>query len=393
MFKTKSSRSLGAYTFLTLITVIAVSGEETPEQISKNACGTASLLRIVTETVKRGVLSAVKPNEELNKRIAQATAAALDPTRKDLAKAARALLPVLAKKEAEAHERAASITIQGIPGLISAANFSGQQQNVASLASTEVSDTSTEQNSVDLAASGAANIKFNLKHPNGLAECAGEINKAKDQHDKWAAVSGIKKYNIHTVAALASGSTNRFPALGKGNAGNNACEVNGISSKPMGAPNNQICIAGGPVFTTNKLQLDAGTSGDYGRAAIQDYKETEPNHYVKQAALEIKEALGAVTQAETAFDPNDLGKFTDDNDFIAAVGAIYGNLPRDKATGEAKNTVPNLITEHFGKQENFKTMIWEEIENLKVPATILGAKKEMTLKDVNDIGLATRIMV
>ncbi|SCU64475.1 Trypanosome variant surface glycoprotein (A-type), putative [Trypanosoma equiperdum] len=160
----------------------------------------------------------------------------------------------------------------------------------------------------------------------------------------------------------------------------------------MTVTNNDICIAGGPIFTTEAQQLDSGEAGDYGRKQIQDYKETDTDHYFKQAAVEIKEALGAVTAQQDAFDPNDLGKFTDDNDFIAAVGAIYGNLPRDKATGEAKNTVPNLITEHFGKQENFKTKIWEEIEKLKAPATVLGEKKQMTLKEVNDIGLATRIM-
>nr|AGH60394.1 variant surface glycoprotein 1465 [Trypanosoma brucei] len=393
MRKTKNNQNLEICSFLTLITVIAVSGKETPEQISKNACGTASLLRIVTATVKRGVLSAVKPNEELNKRLAQATAAALDPTRKDLAKAARALLPVLAKKKAQLSSRATSITNRGLPGLISAANISGQQQTVASLTTAEVADGTTGQSAVASAAGGKANIQFNLKHTNGLAPCADDVNKAAPQHNAWATVLRIKKYNIHTVAAVKSKSNNRFPALGKGNAGSNACEVNGANERPMTVTNNDICIAGGPIFTTAAHKLDGGETGDYGCKQIKDYKETEPNNYVKQAALEIKETLGAVTQAETAFDPNDLGKFTEDNDFIAAVGAIYGNLPRDKATGEAKNTVPNLITEHFGKQENFKTKIWEEIEKLKVPATILGAKKEMTLKDANDIGLATRIMV
>ncbi|EAN76244.1 variant surface glycoprotein (VSG), putative [Trypanosoma brucei brucei TREU927] len=393
MCKTKSSSSLGAYTFLTLITLIAVSGTDTPEEITKDACGSAAFLRIVADTVKSGLLAAVKRNNELNKRLAQATAAVRNQQRPDLGKAAMALLPILAKKAAEETSAALAMPTRALPGLVAAANYSGQQQALAALLTTEVADSTTGQSDVGSAASGTANIKFKLSQTNGLTSCASSVNKAADKHASWATVPGLKKFSIHSPEPEVSASDNRFLAVGKGSGNGQQCDVNGGTNKQFTVTSSHVCIAGGPVFSAAQKQLDAGTSGDYGRGHISSYSETDEDHFAKQAATDIKTAVNALASRAGAFDPNELSSYDADPDFQAAVGAIYGNLPRDKATGEAKNTVSNLITQHFGKAQNFKSKIWDEIEKLKVPATVLGDKAEMTLKDVDDIGLATHIMV
>nr|APD73828.1 variant surface glycoprotein 1125.1671 [Trypanosoma brucei] len=376
-------------------TKAAADGDLSSE--TKNACATASVLNVITKKLETKLTERLTQNDLLLKRTAQAKAAVTQNTNPSLAQAARAMLPTLNSQLQAAKKRQLQSTQSSIRGIVAAANLTGHQMATSTIGDIEIKSADAGHTAAQSITAGKGGINFDKYAANGLGSCKDAINSKAADFASWATPAKLKKFTIFVASPVAdaAGGETRAPAVGAGQQSptNTCTPPGGTAVTATIASNNNICIAGGKVFQATQKALDAGTAGDYGLKALGNYNENNQDHYLKQAAVDITAAATTLAAAESSFNPDDLNSFISDDDFIAAVGSIYGNLPREKATGEAKNTVSNLITNNFGKPENFKTKIWDEIEKLKVPATVLGEKKQMTLKEVNDIGLATRIMV
>nr|APD75514.1 variant surface glycoprotein 1125.5429 [Trypanosoma brucei] len=304
------------------------------------------------------------------------------------------MLPTLQKQLQAATATRLNSARRSIRGVVAAANLTGHQTATGAMHNVEIKLADTGNTAAGSIAAPAALINFKNYESNGFATCHGRINNKDAEFDSWATPAKLKKFEIFSsVLEPDQAGPNRLPAIGIGNSVANTCTPNCAEAVQVTMAGNNICVAGGKNFKTTATELDATADADYGLKKPGTYDPNKQDHYFKQAANDIQAAAAALAIPPQTFNPDDLNSFTSDDDFIAVVDAIYADMPRDKATGEAKNTVNNLITNNFGKPANFKTEIWDKIEELKVPATVLGEKKEMTLKDVDDIGLATRIVV
>nr|CAJ16828.1 variant surface glycoprotein (VSG), putative [Trypanosoma brucei brucei TREU927] len=357
-----------------------------------DACASASVLNVITAKLEGKLTTRLTQNELLLKRTAQATAAVVQAYNPSLAKAARAMLPTLHKALQAATANSLKHARQSIRGVVAAANLTGYQLATSSVEKLEIKTADAGNTNAGSITGGAGSINFKNYEKNGLATCQRVVNAKHADFDSWASPQKLKKFKIFVAEAQADGAgTARAPAVGGGSGSN--CVAEAVTSAGVVISGSNICVAGGKIFKTTATELDATADADYGLKKLGTYDPNKQDHYFKQAANDISTAATTLAVPAQTFNPDDLSSFTSDDDFIAVVGAIYADMPRDKATGEAKNTVNSLITNNFGKPENFKTKIWDKIEELKVPATVLGEKKEMTLKDVDDIGLATQIMV
>nr|AGH59908.1 variant surface glycoprotein 735 [Trypanosoma brucei] len=393
--KPAKTTTVSAVLLLLLLKPTEALGSNDLSSETTDACASASVLNVITAKLEDKLTTRLTQNELLLKRTAQATAAVVQAANPSLAKAARAMLPTLQKQLQAATQKRLKVARSSLRGIIAAANITGHQLATASVEKLEIKSADTGNTAAQSITAGKGGINFDKYDANGLGSCKNAINSKAGDFASWATPAKLKKYTIFVAApaADASDSSPRLPAIGIGNSVGGTCTAAGIPAVAVQMAANNICVAGGKIFKTTATELDATTESDYGLNKLATYDPNKQDHYFKQAANDIQAAAAALAIPEDTFNPDDLSSFTSDDGFIAAVGSIYANLTREKATGDAQDTVNSLITNNFGKPENFKTKIWDEIEKLKVPTTGLGEKKEMTLKDVDDIGLATQIMV
>nr|APD75053.1 variant surface glycoprotein 1125.4845 [Trypanosoma brucei] len=365
-----------------------------PEQIINEPCEAAAVLTTIAHNMQATLSQQLTSNKQLHKRLAQATAAANSNNggEPSIAKAAIALLPSLAKAHAAEAEQRLTKSKTALPGLVAAANVSGQQAAIATIADVKVKSTTLGNAGIASVTASKANLQFEGAASNGFAKFHSKIHRAKAAYATWATPAKLGKYKVFTIKT-ASASTTSDAAPGVGDINSDQCRVRQqtVTQAPLTGTNNHLCVAGGAVLTTPAVTLDATTTPDYGLAAEGDYKADNPQHSLKQAAINIMQAATELDKPASAFDPDKLSSYIGDDTFLATVGYIYGKLTPEQSTGTAKPRVLELITTHFGTEDKFKEKIWDAIEKIKVSKNVLGARIDLTIKDVSDMATAQQI--
>ncbi|SCU64980.1 uncharacterized protein TEOVI_000768200 [Trypanosoma equiperdum] len=247
------------------------------------------------------------------------------------------MLPTLQKQLQAATATRLNSARRSIRGVVAAANLTGHQTATGAMHNVEIKSADTGNTAAGSIAAPAASINFKNYESNGLATCHGRINNKDAEFDSWATPAKLKKFEIFSsVPEPDQAGPNRLPAIGIGNSVANTCTPNCAEAVQVTMAGNNICVAGGKNFKTTATELDATADADYSFNKLGTYDHTNQDHYLKQAAIDITAAATTLGAAASRFNPDDLNSFINDDDFIAAVGSIYANLPRDKETGEEK---------------------------------------------------------
>nr|APD74875.1 variant surface glycoprotein 1125.4355 [Trypanosoma brucei] len=377
-----------------LVTIAKQHGSSQEEDITNSmmdqACAAAQVLAAITNVVQSKPKEAQQHITGLEQARALAMAAAFQKTAPKLRKAAGPVLLALSKQTEALNiflKEASELTSTATKML---ANLSGQQAALALFKDLKVKDSTTSQNDVDDATSGAANIQFEATTPDKIKACHAKVNKQAGKFSRWTTTAGFKSIKLFTTSInLNAAGKDAKPSLGKNSA--RTCTHGTLTGCPAASSN--ICVIGGKITAEAGTSIEATPSNNFGVNALGAIKEDNQEHYNKIALLAAFTAIKKWEDKPQDFDINNADSYAADPDFTAAVGAVYHGLTREASLGTGKNAIQDTIRNEYGKGKEFKDKFWEEVKKAPLPATVLGEKTNGKLESVTTITAAAKLIL
>nr|ARB50603.1 variant surface glycoprotein [Trypanosoma brucei] len=362
----------------------------------KTVWQTALALNQITKQLEKKMTEEISACAEIK---AKFLAAAATATQSQDTAAANAALPVVIKLAAVL---ASSETTQAqnqqliSVAAIRTANLTGQHFMAATVGELKVPNIKTGQTAGSSMRGGASNIYVTKKEDQLTQAQHTEFNKLHPHMAAWtteANYDGIQVWQPELASADAGNTREPYIGGNVAGGGNNNC-----NSGDKNGPNNSgdsstnICVTEGVVLTmkSKKIKKD---NAKYGEGENEEFTEAKQIHQAQRTANSIKDAISTTSPACANFGIDNINSFTADDNFKAAVGALFGELDRKTSLATDNTQIKSLIKNIYGEGTEMKTKFWDKLKNINKPAKILGEDASGDITTVSDLSTAFKLLL
>uniref|UniRef100_M4SZM2 Variant surface glycoprotein 1905 n=1 Tax=Trypanosoma brucei TaxID=5691 RepID=M4SZM2_9TRYP len=218
----------------------------------------APVLSEVAEQHSRALNGLASHSDNLQCRLAQAVAAALEATTGSIKKAALPIALVLAKNLRRATTEKLAFATKLLKAQTKLANLTGYQFGTAEFDSAKIPPINTQQTDADSIASGNGNIYIQPGKDAYGKEIHTTFDTLRQHSHQWTLPQNFEHIKVYQTAMQAKGATDQRPLIAKtASSGGNKCKHGNLEEDAADASGN-LCIVSGPVTTrkTYDLKLD-----------------------------------------------------------------------------------------------------------------------------------------
>nr|AGH61118.1 variant surface glycoprotein 560 [Trypanosoma brucei] len=327
----------------------------------------------------------------------QAVAGVMQDTGTEVEKAALPVVIRLAQLIADSEPIILARRAKVAVAAIKAANLTGHQFAAAALGELQVPNIKTGQDAGTSIRTGAGNIYLEQKQALLDTRRHADFNAKAAKMAAWTKPGNFDGFKIYQPTLVSKGEgTTRAPFVGQnkvGGSGGNTCSVGDLDGPAAsGDSSTNICTAPGLVLTMTEITIKK-QNDKFGKTGTDDFCDGDHIHHAQAAANAVNHAINRPKAPCLTFDTDDLASFKADDNFKAAVGALFGNLDRKTSLTPDNSQIKTIIKQVYGEGAEMKTKFWEKLKTIKKPSKILGEDASGDITTVTSLVTAFKLFL